>query len=141
VRETPDNRSAGQQEPRNCFPPFRQEGELALERLARAPEQCLDRPDANILVLCDLLVRQAGVSQREYLLVPRRETLQGKAGDLLLLACDNHILRDVDCLRRSQSTQVLSRPDARTTARHVGADVLGDHPEPWIEAALSGKLR
>src|ERR1700722_16935683 len=44
-----------------------------------------------------------------------------------------------DLLMRAEF-QIVGGRAPRPTAQHVGADVAGDHRQPWIEAPLAGKV-
>ena len=53
------------------------DGELALEGLAGAPEERLDRADLDALVVGDLLIRPTGaLAHGEHVTVPRRQAIE-----------------------------------------------------------------
>ena len=136
----------GDEEPGQRLLRFGDDGELALEGLAGAPEQCLDRADLDALVVGDLLVRPArALAHGEHVAVAGGQAVERTVHQLAVDGGEDEILRrvaadDADRLVRRQ-LHVVGRRAARAAAQHVGADVAGDHGEPRVEAALAGEAR
>ena len=120
------------------------DGELALESLARPPEQRLDRSDLDALVVRDLLVRPPGAfAHGEHVAVAGGKAVE-RAVDKLAVDRGEHEVfggvgaDDADRLLRGELHVVGGRA-ARTAAQHVGADVAGDDGEPGVEALVPGE--
>ncbi len=125
---------------------FGDDGELALESLARPPEQRLDRPDLDALVVRDLLVRPPGAfAHGEHVAVAGGKAVE-RAVDQLAVDRGQHEVfggvgaDDADRLLRGELHVVGGRA-ARAAAQHVGADVAGDDGEPGVEALVPGEAR
>ena len=141
-----DECAGGDEETRQRFLRLGDDGELALEGLAGAPEQRFDGSDLDTLVVCDLLIRPAGaLAHRKHVAVARRQAVE-RTVDQLAVDCGQDeflggVLADDAHWALRGELQVVGGRAPRATAQHVRADVSGDHGEPGIEAPLACEAR
>ena len=141
-----DEGAAGDEEASQRLLRFGHDGELALEGLARPPEQRLDRPDLDAFVVGDLLVRPARpFAHGEHVAVAGGQAVERTVDELTVDCGENEFLRGVGADDADRvlggELHVVGRCAARAAAQHVGADVAGDDREPRVEAALAGETR
>ena len=141
-----NERAGGDEEAGQRLLRFGDDGELALECLAGPPQQRLDRPDLDALVVRDLLVGPSrALPHGEHVAVACREAVERAVDQFAVDRSEDEILGRVlthhtDGMLRSE-LQVVGGRAARAATQHVGADVAGDHGQPRVEATLAGEAR
>ncbi len=143
---TLEERTGRDEEPGQRALRFGHGRELALERLAGPPQQSLDGPDLDALVISDLLVGPPRfLAHGEDVAMTSGETIERPVHELAVDCREDELLggvlaHDADGMLRGE-LQVVGRRAAGPTTQHVGADVAGDHGEPRVEAPLAGETR
>ena len=105
----PEEGAGGDEEPGQRLLRFGDDGELALEGLAGAPEQCLDRADLHALVVGDLLVGPAGaLAHGEHVAVAGGQAVERTVHQLAVDGGQDELLRGVVCRRRRPACCAVS---------------------------------